>query len=204
MTFAARQRDATPETARPLLEQLRSATADAHACLEGRLRLLDADSTLERYGRFLHATFEVLSALDRPLSAHLGAIYVLPGAESRLARLRHDLESFAPAPISPAAVPLVVGLPSAYGAGYVLQGSLLGGAVISRHLRERFGLGDAGTRYLQAYGNQIGPAWRQFTASLDAFGQRASAHERQVVVDSARKTFEAFGSALSRHGFGHA
>lgn len=202
MTLAAESLGAAREAVIPLIARVRAATSDAHVALERRLRLLDDDATLEHYRRFLHATLEVVSPLDGPLTLHLGDLYLLPGPDTRVTRLRDDLHSAAAGPAVPCALPVVASTAAAFGAGYVLQGSLLGGAVIVRHLSARFGAGAAGTRYLCAYGDALGPAWRRFTHSLDVFGQQASEGERRTVVDTAIQTFEAFGVALSRQGFG--
>lgn len=185
-----------PATA-DLLEDMRRETAASHARLEERLGLLAPDSTLDRYVQFLQATFDVVSGLDGALLSFLGDTYALPGHESRVERLEHDLEALAGGAMRNTTIelPPVTTPAAAFGAGYVVQGSLLGGAVIVRHLRERFALGDAGTRYLHGYGDGLGPAWRRFTQALNEYGHRASTGSRHLAIDTASQTFMAFEQA---------
>jgi len=79
----------------------------------------------------------------------------------------------------------------------VLQGSLLGGAVIARLLQTHTEVSAAQTTYLRMYGEQLGGVWKRFTTALDDYGIRASDAERDQAIDAARDTFGAFSAASS-------
>jgi len=96
-------------------------------------------------------------------------------------------------------LPAIASVAAAFGAAYVLQGSLLGGAVIARTLRERLGLAGDAMTYLTMYGDRLGAAWREYCASLDAFG---TAHPGawDAVIGAADGTFAAVDAAVAEQG----
>jgi heme oxygenase len=93
-------------------------------------------------------------------------------------------------------VPAIFGEAEAYGAAYVLQGSMLGGALIRRAILRDLGP-DAPTTYLNFHGDALGAVWKAFVADLDRFGDRGDTATRHRAVASARATFAAFAAALT-------
>jgi len=76
---------------------------------------------------------------------------------------------------------------TALGGMYVLEGSVLGGALIYKHLQATLGPeAIAGkTKYFTAYGSQTGSRWKTF---LRSFCIRSSGMEEEV-IESASQTF---------------
>ena len=76
---------------------------------------------------------------------------------------------------------------AAFGALYVVEGSTLGGNVISKLVRKTLGLCPAtGCAYFGSYGGEIGAQWTMFTARLLAV---SSPETDDLVVASASRTF---------------
>ena len=84
----------------------------------------------------------------------------------------------------------------AFGACYVLEGSTLGGRMISR-LVQRDGALSLGTGFLDPYGPETGPMWRSFLHVLEreAAGDVAFAAK---AVSGAKKTFALAKTTLSK------
>ncbi len=89
-------------------------------------------------------------------------------------------------------LPPIDGLPAALGMMYVLEGSTLGGRYITRAVGANLGLrpGD-GCSYFASYGDRVGPMWKEFGRTLEAFAAAHPAAEGRVVA-AAAATFAAF------------
>ena len=187
------------------MERLRAHTRASHDQLEEtpRLRRLFADDfRLAEYRELLvlmrgfHAPLErqIARAMPAPLRLSLDAGRRLDALDADLRALHLG---------SPAALPECGRLPdiacvdSALGAQYVLEGSTLGGTVILRQLRARFGEQVAGcTGYYAGHGERTGTMWRHFKNLLESHvAGRAGAPSR--VVAAADATFESLGTWLT-------
>jgi len=75
----------------------------------------------------------------------------------------------------------------ALGGMYVLEGSVLGGAFINKHLQKIWGIEDivGKVNYFTAYGSETGSRWKFF---LEAFCLASSGMEEEV-INSAAQTF---------------
>jgi len=175
----------------PLLARLRQDTAQAHAALEDAFDLETVMSgpsaarrVLERFYGF-HVVWE--GALARSDLAGFAA------ARSRLPHLRADLEALGLTPDALAALPrceAAARLPAtragAVGSLYVMEGSTLGGQVVSRALAAAAWAPAAGLTYFNPYGPDTGPRWRAF---MDWASQAAAGDDPRVVADRANETF---------------
>ena len=77
---------------------------------------------------------------------------------------------------------------------YVLEGSTLGGALLSRRLAASFRLEDDGLRYYTPYGRHPKPHWTAFSARMNAAVTDQA--EMAQVIDAARETFVRIGEIL--------
>lgn len=179
-----------------LLSLLRRATAAQHARLDGALDFAPERLDRARYTRFLRATAELVLPLEEALAALPAFNARLPDAARRRKRalLEADLAALgADAPLAPAAVPAIGDEAAAFGAAYVLEGSMLGGAVLSRSLGPGLGLSrEHGLAYLVAYGPELGAMWQRFTTALRALGDELDASGRDRLVHTAGAVFDAF------------
>ena len=81
---------------------------------------------------------------------------------------------------------------------YTIEGSSLGGQVISRHLATHLALSpDAGARFFYGYGDQTMPLWQQFQGFINA----ALNHEesRCSALQAARMTFDTMETVLDEY-----
>lgn len=142
-------------------------------------------------------SYSVIAPVEGVLSDRLGEVFAVPPPGSRVDRLRADLAELGweVAPVAVDAV-AVSSQAEAFGVGYVLQGSLLGGAIIARQARADCGDPVIPTRYLSLYGTELGLAWRRFCAAANAFGDDAPAGEHRRAVAAAIDTFAAHEAAL--------
>jgi heme oxygenase (biliverdin-IX-beta and delta-forming) len=164
------------------LEHLRARTHELHQRAEG---LVDLPSlhTLARY----RALLSVLLGFHRPLEQRLarldlGAVGLGLGlgldldldldARRKAHLLEEDLRCLG---VDPAQVPdcgdlpELPALPEALGCLYVLEGSTLGGQVMSRHVREVMDiLPGRGGSFFASDGRDVGAMWRAFCVALEA------------------------------------
>lgn len=184
----------------PLLEMIRAATAHHHAALEQQLDLNTRGWTRDQYAAFLRGTLAVVGPAAGLIQQELGDRFDLSmGVGAPDARLRRDLEALGETPAPPGLVPAVTTKARAYGAAYVLQGSLLGGQLIAAALERTLGLSQAQLSYLRPP-VAIGPRWKAFTSELNAYGDAATHADRDVAVGAAVDYFAAFAASFQREG----
>lgn len=180
-----------------LLDDMRHATRPLHRHVEARLGDGQSAWTIEQYVRLLQITHAIVHPLEPVLDARLGDVFRAPPPANRRCRLEADLHAMGAETRSVPCELVVESDAQAFGVGYVLQGSLLGGAVVSRQVRQAIG-GGAATGYFGMYGNALGAAWSRYCASLNAFGEAAGAADRAAAVSAAVAAFSAFDLAIDR------
>jgi heme oxygenase len=114
----------------------------------------------------------------------------LPLLEADLQALGQDPRTLPHCP----APPRLRDVAEAFGCVYVLEGSTLGGRVISRHVQARLGA-DVPRRFLDAYGARTGENWQTFRSALSAAARARNIDGR--VIAGAKATFESFTAWLS-------
>ncbi|GJD96394.1 biliverdin-producing heme oxygenase [Methylobacterium iners] len=184
-----------------LIDQLRNRTRDLHEGLELDLDWERRMATLKGYTRLLarwwgfHAVFEPLLETKPP--------FVGLDGRGKLHLIERDLHHLGFSPDAIAALPRIEALTflsdraSMVGAMYVVEGSTLGGQVISRHVRHLHGpeISDGACAYFLGYGKAAtAPMWRAFQDRL--LGIESSSHD--AVVTGARQTFQTLRDWLPR------
>jgi heme oxygenase (biliverdin-IX-beta and delta-forming) len=183
--------------------RLKSATADLHVEVESTLDLDKITKDVAAYSEVIliiliiylvfDCAYKELSDIDfQPLKIDLGSI------GRRRDWLAADLQALATA--LPAPQSLHFELPTSghgFGCLYVLEGSALGGRVISKRVKQTLGLGPAtGGAYFHGLGRQTASHWSDFLTALNmipansAMGADAEA--------GAIATFLAFRQAISQ------
>jgi heme oxygenase len=158
----------------PLLVRLREETAKAHAALEETFNLNQVLSGPEAARRALAADF----AAERSRLSHLHAdLERLGCTEADLASLAR-CEPAADVPASRA---------GEIGSLYVLEGSTLGGQLISRALKDASWAPAEGLTYFDPYGPRTGEKWRSFMAWADS---EAAEEDAEAICTKANETFE--------------
>ena len=200
-----------------ILKRLREETREAHEALEQELPLGTAALTQENYRQVLagfwgfYATWE-----SEALAIEIPALRMIVADRRKLHLIEADLAWLHPrassnhkedtrghqpifsgteleARLDPAWLPDLTREASLLGSMYVVEGSTLGGQVISRQLESHLGMSDgAGYSFFRSYGSGVGQQWKAFTALLEA----ASGEDADEIVRAAQQTFAAF-----RHWF---
>lgn len=100
-------------------------------------------------------------------------------------------------------VPICLDLPSfdslaeRFGGLYVMEGSTLGGQIISRMAVERGYTHERGCGYFASYGDNVGPMWNTFGEQLEKYGA-AHMETQAEMIQSAIETFKKFDSWITR------
>lgn len=176
-----------------LLDQLKETTRPHHQRLEG---LAGLPASRAAYIAQLEMFFGYIEPWERQLRTSLAATDLLCTRAVKTGWLAEDLEFFGAGPEQRAELPRCAELPSLdsrpawLGAAYVVEGSTLGGQVLSRHLATHLGLHDGGGRYFRSYGSEVGPRWQEFRADLV---RHSSPENDPIILRAAEATFAAWG-----------
>jgi heme oxygenase len=188
------------------LTTLRNATTTQHRKVEKDLDLLSSSFTRDHYVALLrrfygfHLPWEV--KVETALETELPDFFT---PRKKLQNLEADLRYFGTVNKDLSSIVTCNNLPplnsigSVLGSVYVIEGSTLGGRVLTRHFGEQLGVRpDAGCRYLSGYGDRTGPMW-------SAFGElmaRRPPTENDEILTSAVSTFEFMRDWLGCKGNG--
>jgi len=153
---------------------------------------------------YFHFYREIEMAIDRALAAGLSSFTY--DARRKLPWIASDLAHFGiPDPEAAICLPgsPVVQLGFAdegelLGALYTIEGSSLGGQVISRHLAEQHGLtASTGARFFHGYGERTMPFWGEFEQFMNAALEHDAARQRALAA--AKSTFAMMESVLDEY-----
>ncbi len=177
------------------LAALRHATRARHDRID---RLMDLRRLGEpaRYGRILQAFDAFVGPWERAVAAALPEA-CLPWLRqrSRHAFLRQDLRALGLPPARyEAPVPRLANAAAAWGSLYVMEGSALGGQVITRSLAHGGLDARRGAAYFHGWGEATGAMWREFRERLEE--QLAGSERVQAACDGACRTFDALTALL--------
>jgi heme oxygenase len=181
------------ETVAPsIVALLRSRTQDAHGALEAQLGLLDRPASSDYFAHLLSRSLGFHLVWEEDIKAFPALARELE-MRSRLRHLRHDLRTLGvtDAEISSVSLcseahSLTANVARALGSFYVLEGSTLGGQLITRHLSSAHWLPAEGLSYFNPYGSRTGEMWRSFRRWLEIQAQHQDAND---IVAGARATF---------------
>lgn len=171
-----------------LLERLRHETQPHHSNLESCLGLPHSKkhycAQIQRFHGFLVSWETTIEE-----SAH--ASLLAGRAKRHLTQADLEFAGLTPGEIE--GLPRCLSLPrletltQVLGSVYVLEGSTLGGQMISRHLEKNLGYnGGAGYRYHQSYGAEVPLRWREFKETLL---KQSGPDTDDEIVASATSTF---------------
>jgi heme oxygenase len=174
-----------------LHSRLRSATQPSHQRLEAALGLATPPVDETRVVRLLERLHGFHAAWEPALEGRVPDAIRVPRLKTPLladdlARLGVPAARLRSLPVCDAASSLCGSEGDAAGALYVLEGSTLGGRMITRALQDTPWLGGRALRYWNAYGADTGRRWHETLAYLETLPVLAS----ERVVASAVATFE--------------
>ena len=175
-----------------LLSFLRDETRNDHRALERSLDLLRFLLEPARFLRIMSRFYGFHAVWEDRIGQH-PTVAAIGRSRLRLGLLRQDLQALgliereiAVLPHCVKAADLVGTMAEAIGSLYVIEGSTLGGQIISRALTSQTWLPPGGLSYFDPYGGRAGIMWRLFRDWCDA---QASGLEWNQVTQGARATF---------------
>ena len=157
--------------------QLKELTKETHQRVEQNSRILKADFTREDYCRHLqgvyafHRSWEVLCReTELPKSFR-----EMLARRQKTAWLKQDLEELlGGGDWDKLAFPMIkisdpMSCPLFFGRFYVVEGSMLGGQVIAKHLKAKLGLSEeSGLRFYSGYGERTGEMWQETKGFIES------------------------------------
>jgi heme oxygenase len=186
---------------RDVLKRLKLETAAEHAAIEAAAGVMDPQLSLEAYRAYLERSLGFYLVVEQQLRG-LGvweALGLPANEREKLPLLAEDvvlLGNVEPASIRACdAPPEFSGTAEAVGGAYVLEGSTLGGRVVSRHIRGLFGP-DVARSFLECYRSDTREKWRSFRAALQRFASSREVEDQ--IIAGARDTFRSFTRWLER------
>lgn len=179
----------------PILSRLRAETRAEHKAIEADLDLTGDGLTRDAYCLILQRFYGFYARLEPAIGAVGG--WSDRGldwdARRKVSLLEADLRNLGID--TPTALPRCDDLPllvtpaDCFGCLYVLEGSTLGGQIISRHIRQTIGVTpETGGRFFHGYGDKTGEMWQPFRAAVTRF--LVSPAEQDAAVAAAKDTFQ--------------
>ena len=189
-----------------LLERLKQETQANHTEVERQVDLLSRLQTPSAYRTLLEDFYGLYEPLESDIGRSAPEIAVwLPDIRKRMRTesLRLDLGVLGnkrPEALERAPIPRLQALPEQFGCLYVLEGSSLGGQIISREVGNLLHYTPGhGCAFFAGYGAETGGMWKAFREATESFGAshcQPGIHDR--IVNSAIAVFRAFGDWLGR------
>lgn len=179
-----------------IMATLREETLPEHQGLESSLDLMDQTLSLADYIETLQS-FETFASHWETKAASTCPEHLRPFFEKRRRSqwIRKDLLYFGAKFLEGSPdLPEIGSNAELLGSMYVMEGSTLGGQLISRHLERVLGLKDgAGYCYFRGHGADTGRMWQEFCRILT---NEAEELDHREIVDAARMTFRSFHACL--------
>jgi heme oxygenase len=194
------QRPQAASSGADLMSMLRVQTRTHHEALERSLALLEPPLSRDRFLRVLQRFFSFHKVWEPAIATHesLRAFHI---SRHRLPLLRRDLLAMGmPArdidtlPPCEDARTLAAHEAEAIGSLYVMEGSTLGGQIISRALAQEAWAPPGGLAFFNPYGDDTGRMWRAFKAFAE---QMATTRDKDRIIAGAQRTFDLLNRQLA-------
>ncbi len=188
-----------------ILAQLKSRTAHQHQATEATVDLMREDFSLEDYRNLLVKFYAFYQPFEDKMREALKHNPIDFNHDERLntPKILADLRSLGMSEIEISQIEPTDDLPALdskeniFGSLYVIEGSTLGGQVISRHLKQKFDLDETnGAAFFSGYGKDTGKMWNGYRESITNFAE-GDANSEEIIV-GANETFEKIGHCLTR------
>lgn len=185
-----------------VLQDLKEKTLEQHRQLESHPllhQLTSADLSLPVYTTILSKFYGFFSPLEKLVSQCSPENYLADFPERRKTQLfLQDLEKLDQDVQIDLCnnLPAIPDIDSAMGALYVMEGSTLGGQMISRHVEKTLGLTPShGTAFFYGYGKDTGKRWKKFQEALQHFAAQRPSY--QQLIATSQDTFYKLNHWLS-------
>ncbi len=181
-----------------ILENIKNRTLENHQRLEQSSLLMPITQgtiTKENYIRILKIFYGFFSPLEQAIAKQKGIETYLPDHASRRKSelLLNDLRYLTQSEETPVCkdLPTINSLGDALGCLYVMEGSTLGGRIVSKVLKEKLDIDQSnGATFFNGYGPETGSKWKKFQEALVAYSTDTT--KEDAVIDAADTTFLKF------------
>ena len=179
-----------------LLEQIRQATAANHEKLENQLiPFLHSMQAKDEYSLLLQSFYGYIYPVQEKINTYIDAT-IVPDINQRrnAALISNDLAGLGTGftQTKSPELPAIDNHAAAMGALYVLEGSTLGGKMISKMITDKLG-SDTSVAFFSGYGAETGPMWKKFIGYLEHPSHKAGS---EAILTAASETFRLFGTWL--------
>ena len=179
-----------------LTEKIKAATQQYHQetekILVGKMKNM---RSLNDYSDILKLFYGYFGGLEQQIDKHINPTKLTDYNERRkTAAFANDLEALgntAPRKATGTELPTIENELQAFGALYVIEGSTLGGKIISKMVQQHLGITDGkGLSFFNGYGDDTGKKWADFQKVLNAV-TTTNADQKEVIA-AANETFAKF------------
>lgn len=186
-----------------ILVQLKTRTAHQHQATEATVNLMRPDYTLEDYRKLLVRFYSFYKPFEAKMSESIASNSVEFNHNERLntPKLIADLTSLGMSESDLSQIVECTDLPNLeskeriFGSLYVIEGSTLGGQVISRHLKQQFDIDETnGAAFFSGYGKDTGKMWNGYREAVTNFAE--GNENADQIIAGANETFEKIGKCL--------
>lgn len=188
-----------------ILARLKAETLPQHQNTEDTVDLMREDFTLEEYKNLLMRFYGFYKPFEAKMREAIGENPIELNHDERLntPRLEQDLKHFGLSDEEISNIRLSENLPELssqeriFGSLYVIEGSTLGGQVISRHLKQKFDIdAENGAAFFSGYCKETGTMWKSFGEAITNFAEQSENHDE--IINGAKDTFEKIGKSLEK------
>ena len=182
-----------------LSDQLKEQTLANHQTLEKLLvGKIKAITTEADYIDLLQNFYSYFGGLETVINQYITSAQ-LPdiGQRRKTAALADDIMTFGATPIEKADGAALTGIDSeakAFGALYVIEGSTLGGSIISKMISGKLGL-QRGLTFFNSYGENSHQMWGIFKEELN----KLPVAKHTDIIEAANNTFLGFDAWIKAH-----
>ncbi|TWR29981.1 biliverdin-producing heme oxygenase [Mucilaginibacter pallidiroseus] len=185
-----------------LSEKLKEATKTNHQILEKALvGKLKAVRSAAQYADLLKLFYGYFGGLEMNINKVIDPNLLPDNAERRKTQaIADDLQALGagiPAKADGDALPAINNHLEALGALYVIEGSTLGGKIISKMMQQQLNIGPDALSFFASYGDDTERMWNIFKDALDH--QAKNPEQEAVVIAAANQTFLKFGEWFNKN-----
>jgi heme oxygenase len=184
-----------------LSDKLKESTKQNHQQLEkalvGKLKTIRSAND---YTGLLKLFYGYFGGLEQKINKIIDTEFLPDHMERRKTKAIADdllsLGSEIPEQATGNSLPVIANHLQALGALYVIEGSTLGGKIISKMMQQQLNLGGKGLSFFAGYGDRTERMWDSFKSTLN---KQAETPARQAeVIAAANETFLKFGEWFAR------
>ena len=186
-----------------ILTQLKSRTAHQHQATEATVNLMRPNYSIDDYRNLLVRFYSFYQPFEAKMSESLAKNLLEFNHNERLntPKLVADLTNLGMSADEISNIQPFDDLPKLdskeriFGSLYVIEGSTLGGQVISRHLKQAFEIDVSnGAAFFSGYGAETGKMWNGYRNAVTEFSEGDA--DREEIIAGANETFEKIGKCL--------